>query len=243
MIPIRDNIPSQNKPIVCYLLIGINVALFIWEIKLGFSGFLRDVIYSWGVIPARISSVAMDALASNNPAVWLAMIMVSLSVVPAMFLHGSYSQIIGNLIYLFVFGRTVEDKLGHGKFLLFYLGCGVLTSVVQILAEPTLSVPLIGANGAISSILGAYLFSFPKAKIDTLLPLVIIFIPIELPAMFYLFWWFIQQGAYGFGKVAIAGGVNSLSIGYLAHGVGILIGASVMYAIDFLQKSGERRKG
>lgn len=221
----------------CYLLIGINIALFIWEIKLGFAGLLRDAIYSFGVIPARISSVFMDALASNNPAVWLAMVMVSLSIIPAMFLHGSYSQIIGNLIYLFVFGRTVEDKLGHGKFILFYLGCGVLTVAVQITVEPTLSVPLIGANGAIASIIGAYLFSFPKAKVDSLLPLFIIFIPLELPAMFYLFWWFIQQGAYGLGTLAIAGGVNPLSKGYLAHGIGMLIGASAMYVLDKCQQN------
>jgi membrane associated rhomboid family serine protease len=151
--------------------------------------------------------------------------MLSSSLLLSIFLHGSFSQILGNLLFLWVFGKSVEDVLGHGRFLVFYLLCGVLTSVVQILAEPTLQVPLIGANGAVAGVLGAYVLSFPKAKIDTILPLAIVFIPIELPACFYLVWWFVQQVFYGIGSLNIAGGVNPPSIAYWAHGVGLAIGA------------------
>lgn len=204
---------------------GLNIALFLWCVKLEFAGNLTDVVRNWGVVPDRISAVAADASGSDNPAVWFALLLVSSSIIPAIFLHSSYGQILGNTIFLFVFGSKIEEMLGSGRFLLFYLICAMLTSLVQILVEPGLGVPLIGSNGAIASLLGAYVTSFPKAKIDTILPLVIVFIPIELPAVFYLFWWFVQQGFYAVGQLAVRGGVNAFSLGYLAHGIGIFIGA------------------
>jgi len=130
---------------------------------------------------------------------------------------------LGNLIFLWVFGKSIEDILGHGRFLVFYLLSGILTGVVQILAEPTLTMPLIGANGAIAGVLGAYLLSFPKAKIDTILPLVIILSPSSCQH-YSIFWWFVQM-FYGIGSLNIAGGVNPASIAYWAHGVGLVIGA------------------
>lgn len=228
MIPIADNIPSRRQPFVNYFLIGINIALFLWELKLEVGGELGKFIQSWGVVPAKIGAVASDALASGNPAAWIALLLSAGSVLPAMFLHSSFSQILGNLVFLFVFGSNVEDVLGHGRYLVFYLLCGILTGVVQILVDPTLTVPLIGANGAIASVLGAYLLNFPSAKVDTILPLAIAFIPIELPALFYLFWWFVQQVFYGFGPLDIAGGANPVGYAYWAHGVGLVIGAVLM---------------
>lgn len=114
----------------------------------------------------------------------------------------------------------MENVLGHGQFLVFYLLCGILAGIVQILVAPTLTTPLIGANGAIAGSLKAYFLSFPKAKIDTILPLVIVFIPIELPALFYIFWWFGQQMFYGIGSLNIPSDVNSTGIAYWVHGVG-----------------------
>ena len=223
MIPIGDNIPSRSKPIANYLLIGINVALFLWELKLEVAGELSDLVDSWGIIPARISTVVAD-IGEGNPAAWIALLILSSSLLLSMFLHGSFGQILGNLIFLWVFGKSVENILGHGRFILFYLLCGVLTGVVQILVDPRLTVPLIGANGAIAGVLGAYLLKFPKAKIDTLLPLAIVLIPVELPALFYVFWWFVQQVFYSIG-MNIPGGVNPIGIAYWTHGVGLLIGA------------------
>lgn len=188
---------------------------------------MDNVVNSWGVIPAQISRVTVD-LTLGNPATWVAWIVLSVSLLQAMFLHSSFGQIIGNLLFLFVFGKNVENRLGHNRFLIFYLFCGVLTSVVQILSDPTLTIPLIGANGAIAGVLGAYLTNFPKAKIDTIIPLIIVFIPVELPAIFYLFWWFVQQIFYSIGSLNIPGGVNQFSIAYWTHGLGLLIGAGLL---------------
>ena len=133
-----------------------------------------------------------------------------------------------NLLFLFVFGKTLENLLGRVKFLSFYLLCGILTFGLQILAEPTLNLPLIGANGAIAGVLGAYLSKFPKAKIDTIIPLIFLFIPTQLPALFYLFWWFIQQIFYGIGSLSIHGSVNPFSLSYWMHGIGLVIGILLM---------------
>ncbi|MEB3828334.1 rhomboid family intramembrane serine protease [Phormidium sp. CCY1219] len=229
MIPIDDNIPTRTRPLVTSALIGLNVALFILEIKLDLAGELTDFLQTWSVVPDRILAVVTDAIAHQNPAAWVTLIFMSAtSFVLGMFLHGSISQILGNLLFLWVFGKRVEQILGHGRFLIFYLLCGILSAIAQVAIAPDLTVPLVGANGAIAAILGAYFLNFPKAKIDTILPLIILFIPIELPISFYLLWWFVQQLFYGIGKLAVIGGVNPFSIGYWAHGVGLIIGAGLV---------------
>lgn len=229
MIPIRDKLTPPRTPYVVCGLIGLNIALFLWEVKLEFAGKLSEAILSWGVTPDKLTDVLSDAVSSANPAAWFALIMVIIGIIPALFLHSSYTQILGNLIYLWVFGRRVESVLGWGRFLLLYIACGFLVSVLQIIAEPNLTTPLIGSNGAIASVLGAYLLCFPKAKIETILPLLIIFIPIELPALFFLFWWFAQQAFYGVGQLAIGFPVNVYSIAYLVQGAGLILGALGIY--------------
>ncbi|NJM20696.1 MAG: rhomboid family intramembrane serine protease [Richelia sp. SL_2_1] len=229
MIPIGDKIflSANKKPLVIWFLIGINLALFLWQIKLEFSGELATFVNNWGLIPQQITTAFSSAIAGNLAA-GLIVFWRLLSIFSAMFLHSSYSQIVGNLIFLWVFGNTLEKIIGSGRFLLFYLFCGFLTGIVQIFAQPGLTVPLIGANGAIASVLGAYIYKFPKVKIDSILPLVIIYIPVELPAFFYAFWWFVQQLFYGVGSLNISGGVNPIGTGYLAHAVGLLIGVVLM---------------
>lgn len=227
MIPVGDNLPNPGKPISNHLLIGINLALFFWELRLEVNSQLGELINSWGIVPARISTVTTDTLTAGNPATWIAWMLVTATLIQSIFLHHSYSQILGNLLFLWVFGKQVEAVLGHGRFLLFYLLCGVLTGIIQVLVEPTLSTPLIGSNGAIAGILGAYFISFPRAKIDTLLPVFVVLIPVELPALFYLFWWFVQQLFYNFGSLNIPG-VNFNSIGYWSHGFGLAIGAGLV---------------
>ncbi len=171
MIPISDNIISRGKPRVIYWVIGINLALFFWELKLENSGELSSVVNSWGVIPVLFNAAIANAL-SGNPAAGIVVIWRLTSLLLGMFLNGSFSQILGNLIFLSVFGKNVENILGHKIFLVFYLCSGIFTGLFQIITEPSSSVPFIGANGAIASVLGAYLFKFPKAKIDTILPLI-----------------------------------------------------------------------
>lgn len=229
MIPICDNIRCRSKPIINYWLIGISLGVFLWELKLEFSDELGYFINSWGVIPAQISGAVTNALFFNNFAAWIVVIWRAFSLIFGIFLHGSFSQILGNLLFLWVFGKTVENILGHGRYLGFYLATGMITGVVEILAEPSLTVPLIGGNGAIAAILGAYIMKFPKAKIDTILPLIILYIPIEVPAFFYIFWWFVQQFFYGIGSLNIPPvGVNQSGVVFWGQVVGLLIGAVFM---------------
>ncbi|MEH1866051.1 MAG: rhomboid family intramembrane serine protease [Nostoc sp.] len=226
MIPISDNIRCWNKPIINYWLIGINITIFLWEIQLELSDTLGYFVNSWGVIPAQISGAIANVFFNNNAA-WIIVIWRVFSLLSGIFLHGSFSQILGNLLFLWVFGKTVENILGHRRYLGFYLAAGILTGVVQILIEPSLTVPLIGGNGAIAAILGAYIMKFPKAKIDTILPLIIVYIPIELPAFVYIFWWFVQQLFYGIGSLNIPPiGVNQSGVVFWGQVVGLLAGAA-----------------
>ncbi|MEH2322717.1 MAG: rhomboid family intramembrane serine protease [Nostoc sp.] len=228
MIPISDNIRCRNKPIINYWLIGINIAVFLCELQLEFSGGLGDFVNSWGVIPAQISGAIINALFYNNAA-WIIVIWRTFSLLFAIFLHGSFSQILGNLLFLWVFGKTVENILGHRRYLGLYLAAGAIAYCGQILAEPSLTIPLIGGNGAIAAVLGAYIMKLPKAKIDTILPLIILYIPIELPAFFYLFWWFVQQLFYGIGSLNIPPiGINQSGVVFWGQVVGLLFGAALM---------------
>ncbi len=228
MIPLSDRFPSR-QPLVIWGIIGINSALFMAELNLELKGTLGEFLTTWGIVPARIHALATDAMSSNNPANWLALIILPLgSIFLSLFLHSSFSQILGNMLFLWVFGKSLEEILGHGRFLIFYIISGLLTGVGQVLIDPTLTTPLVGSNGAIAAILGAYLLSFPQAKIESILPLVIIFIPVEIPAFFYLLWWFIQQIFYGIGQLEIPVGINQFGWAYWTHGLGLIIGACLI---------------
>jgi membrane associated rhomboid family serine protease len=228
MIPISDNIRCRNQPIINYWLIGINIAIFFWELKLEFTGELGNFVNIWGVIPAQIGGAITNAISANSAA-WVVVFLRSFSLLSGIFLHGSFSQILGNLLFLWVFGKSLENILGSSRYLRFYLAAGILTGVVQILVEPSLTVPLIGANGAIAAVLGAYIIKFPQAKIDTILPLLIVYIPIEAPAFIYIFWWFLQQAFYGIGSLNIPPvGVNQTSIFQWSQIAGLIAGAAFM---------------
>ncbi|HYW19948.1 MAG TPA: rhomboid family intramembrane serine protease [Nodularia sp. (in: cyanobacteria)] len=228
MIPISDSIRLRHQPIISYWLIGLNIGIFLWQLKLELSGELGNFINSWGLIPAQITNAFTNAI-DVNPAAWVVVFWRLPSLFLGMFLHGSFSQILGNLLFLWVFGKTLENVIGPQRFLGLYLVAGMLTGIAQIILAPSLRIPLIGANGAIAAILGAYVYKFPQVKIDTILPLLIVYIPIEIPAYLYLFWWFIQQLFYGIGSLNIPpSGVNSPSLAYWAQLLGLFIGAAFM---------------
>jgi membrane associated rhomboid family serine protease len=229
MIPVADNVFlfTRKKPLITYSLIFFNIAIFLWELKLEIGNELGYFINNWGLIPTGISSAVATAI-SGNLAAWIVVLMRSTGLLTGMFLHGSFAQILGNMLFLWVFGNTLEKIIGHQKFLGLYLTGGILTGIIQTLCEPNL-IPLIGANGAIASILGAYIFKFPKVKIDSVLPLLIVFIPVQIPAFYYLFWWFIQQFFYGIGSLNIPpNGVNQFSLAYWMQAMGVLIGVAYM---------------
>ncbi|BAT52530.1 hypothetical protein NOS3756_14700 [Nostoc sp. NIES-3756] len=224
MIPISDNLRFRRRPIINYWLIGINIFIFLWEIKLEVSGELGYFIYSWGLVPYQVSAAINNTLI--NPAAGIVVFWRLFSLLFAMFLHGSFSQILGNMLFLWVFGKGLENILGQWRYLGFYVGAGIVTGLLQIIIEPSLSVPLVGANGAIAAILGAYVMRFPKVKIDSILPLILVYIPIAIPAYFYLFWWYIQQLFYGIGSLNIPPvGVNQPSLAYWMQFLAMIFGA------------------
>jgi membrane associated rhomboid family serine protease len=226
MIPISDRIHNRSQPFINYWLIGINIAIFLWELQLELSGELGNFVNCWGIIPAQITAALQNAVFVNSAA-WIVVAWRSLSLISAIFIHASFSQILGNLIFLWVFGRTVENFLGYGRYLVFYLTAGIFTGIIQVVLEPNLTVPLVGANGAIAAILGAYYIKFPKAKIDTVLPLLLIYIPTQIPVIFYLFWWLIQPLFYSIGSLNITpSGTNLSSLAYWSQIFSLFIGAS-----------------
>lgn len=213
MIPIRDTQPNTQSPVICYGLIGLMFMVFLAQIRLDLAGDLRDWVGYWGMIPHEITGLWQEGIAKGNPAVWVAFLWRCFAILPALFLHKSYAQILGNLLFLFVFGQRLEREMGRWGFLGFYLLSGVMMGLVRVFLDPDVALPIIGANGAIAALLGAYVIRFPKAKIETVLPLLIVFIPMQLPVTFYLFWWFLQQFSYGIGSFDLQ--VNPLTPGYV----------------------------
>ena len=200
MFPVRDTVVSRRPPVVTRLLLILNVLAFIWQLRQGHA--METAVYRFGVVPAHwIVSTWSDFL--DWPQLFL-------TLVTSQFLHGSFLHVGFNMWYLWIFADNVEDRLGHLRFLILYLGCGVAAAVSQLLVTPHSAIPMIGASGAIAGVLGAYLLMFPTARIVTLVPLGISLETIELPAALFLALWFLLQwvqGVASIGHIADVGGV------------------------------------
>ena len=215
MLPIRDNVPSRTRPVVMYALVLANVAVFLYEVSLGGRG-LAYLVSSLGVVPARFTGPSGPSPDPGN----------YVDLFTAMFLHGSWLHLIGNMWYLWLFGDNVEDRMGHWRFLLFYLLGGVVASVTHILLNPGSTVPTIGASGAIAAVLGAYLVMFPTARILTFVPFLFFFV-IQLPAVVVLGGWFLLQLVSGLGSLGVhAAGAG---IAFWAHVGGFIFGLLTVY--------------
>ena len=215
MIPLRDSVRPRRRAVVNQLLIALNVIVFLYEVSLTQPG-LTALILRWGVIPARVSDPAglgLNAVLAD----WTA----PLTLVTATFLHGGWMHLIGNMLYLWVFGDNIEDRLGRLRYLLFYLAAGVLANYAQVLANPASTIPLIGASGAVAGVLGAYLVSFPRSRVVALVPLGIFLTVTEVPALVFLFLWFGIQLLSGFASLGVpdVGGVA-----WWAHIGGFVVG-------------------
>jgi membrane associated rhomboid family serine protease len=185
MIPLRDENPLRSVPVVTWALLVSCVLVFLWQMSLGPPGFNRAV-FALGVIPA-----VLFGHAHLPPEV--ALVPPGVTVLTSMFLHGSWLHLAGNMLYLWIFGDNVEDRLGRLRFLLFYLACGTAAVFAQALPEPETRVPMVGASGAISGVLGAYLLMFPRARVHVLVPLGFILKVVRLPAIWVLGLWFLVQ--------------------------------------------------
>ncbi len=182
MIPLSDDNPSSIAPVVSIGLIVVCVLAFLWQLSLGAEGAQR-MVYALGAIPAVLFGVR------DLPAE-IAIVPPFASMFTSMFLHGSWMHLIGNMLYLWIFGDNVEDAMGHIRFVIFYLLCGLAAVLAQALPDPSSVVPMIGASGAISGVLGAYLLLYPHARVLVLVPLGFILQSFRLPAGVVLALWF-----------------------------------------------------
>ncbi|MDE2484714.1 MAG: rhomboid family intramembrane serine protease [candidate division NC10 bacterium] len=210
MIPLRDNIPSDRTPVVTVGLIGVNVLVYLNQLMLTPRAGVR-FIYLYGLIPLEISS---GNLLMPHPVPLYATLLTS------MFVHGGLFHLGGNMLYLWIFGDNVEDRMGRLKFLAFYLLSGLAAAAAQIWADPASKIPMIGASGAISGVLGAYLFLFPYARVLTLIPLGFFYRIMEIPALVVLGFWIVVQVLNG----VMTLGVQVGGVAWLAHVGGFVAG-------------------
>jgi hypothetical protein len=212
-IPLTDHIRRRSFWAITLLLMVINFWAFFMELSLG--PHLNRFILINGLVPVRYS---LPGLFTLSPRLTLAPIFIS------MFLHGGWLHILGNMLFLFVFGRSIEDRFGHFPFLLLYLISGVAAALAQIVVSPGSRVPTIGASGAIAGVLGAYFICYPSARITTLIPLFIVFFTVRVPAILLLGYWFLIQFVAGFQMLSIQTAATG-GVAWWAHIGGFTCGA------------------
>jgi membrane associated rhomboid family serine protease len=216
MIPLRDVIPSRTVPFVTITIIVLNALAFLFELSLP-GAERRLLLQQFGVVPALFN--------------WT-------SVFTSMFLHGGWMHILGNMLYLWIFGDNVEDRLGHLRFVVFYLLCGTAGALAQVAISPESYVPTIGASGAIAGVMGAYLVLYPQSRVLTLVALVFIWDIVEVPAVLLLGFWFVLQLASGVGSIALTSGTDGAGVAFWAHVAGFLTG---LLTVFLLRKREPRR--
>lgn len=219
MVPIRDNNPTTITPIVTYGLIAANVLAFVYEANLPPQQL--DTFFHLAAIVPRELSASFAGMPVNQPVPeWTTLI-------TSQFLHGGFLHLAGNMLFLWIFGNNVEDRLGHAKYLFFYLACGVLAGLSQWFFSQNSPVPSLGASGAIAGVMGAYILRYPRAEVLTLIPLGFYFPAVRLPAFYFLGFWFLQQAAYGVASLEARTniGMESGGVAYWAHAGGFVFGA------------------
>lgn len=220
-LPLKDINPTQRTPYVTVALIAINVLVFLYEFSLGER--VTSFIASFGAIPYEITN-ATDLVGryrgspiyhtEGPPVIWF-------TLVSSMFLHGGFMHLFGNMLYLWIFGNNIEDILGPVKFVIFYLGCGLVAALAHILSGPNSTIPTVGASGAVAGVLGAYLIAFPHARVVSLVFLGFFVRLVAVPAKFVLIFWFVIQAFQG--VASLSAGVTG-GVAWFAHIGGFLAG-------------------
>lgn len=189
MIPLKDDIPSRNYPIVTVSLIVVNVIVFFYELFLGEQ--LEPFIRTFGVIPIKYfySGIRLE----DGSVILFSLEEKIIPLFTSMFLHGGWLHLISNMLYLWIFGDNVEDRMGHFRFILFYILCGLAAAGAHIITNPESDIPTIGASGAIAGVLGGYLFLYPYARVIVIIPILFFWDIIKLPALLVLGLWFVTQ--------------------------------------------------
>jgi membrane associated rhomboid family serine protease len=235
MIPLRDDNPTEITPVVTVAFILLCVLVFLYEISLP-AQMNEAFVYMYGAIPAVVfGHVQLPPEFMSLPAYG--------TLFSSMFLHGGWMHLIGNMLYLWIFGNNIEDVMGHGKFIVFYLLCGVLAAMSHALIDPTSEIPMVGASGAIAGVLGAYLLLFPRAQVYVIIPLGFFSRGMYIPAVFVLGLWFLMQlfsGGMSFGHEG--GGVAFFAhIGGFIAGM-VLIGLFKHRHVQFFNQPHSRRR-
>ena len=225
MFPLYDDNPTEIFPLVTVLIMGACVAVWVYVQGAGFlAEALTGSVCAWGVIPSEITGhfggVGHPAAAGPCPGGGMAWP----TLVTSMFLHGSWMHLLGNLWFLWIFGNNVEDSMGHGRFLLFYLLTGLVASGSHIASAPASPLPMVGASGAISAIMGAYLLLYPRARVYTLFIIIVIIRIFPLPAWFFLLYWFSLQVASSW----IPAPAGTGGVAFWAHIGGFLAGLALV---------------
>ena len=223
MIPIRDAIRSKNFPVVNSILIGLNILAFLWQLSQG--PHLKEAFFLYGVVPIRYSDPEISAQFTTFQQ-WLPFL-------TSMFLHGGFLHILGNMWFLYIFGDNVEDRLGPLRYFVFYILCGVAAGLIHLLTNWSSKIPTIGASGAISGVMGAYLLLYPRSRILTLIPIFFFFQFVELPAFVFLgYWLIIQLFSAGLTPRGVGG------VAWWAHIGGFAVGLIFIKIFDRIPRTG-----
>ncbi|AFZ19449.1 rhomboid family intramembrane serine protease [Allocoleopsis franciscana] len=219
MFPISDHNPTRITPYVTYALIGANVFIFLYQLRLT-PPQLEQFFQLYAVVPKELTA-SFGGIPVNQS------VPEPLTLVTSQFLHGGFLHILGNMLFLWIFGNNIEDKLGHIKYIIFYITCGVLAALAQWFFSMQSGIPSLGASGAIAGVMGAYILRFPHAKIRTLVFLGPLIVFPDIPAIFFLGIWFLQQALYGIASLNVPSniGMESGGVAYWAHAGGFVFGA------------------
>jgi len=203
MIPLRSSEPHYSRPTATLFIIAVNVAVFLYQLSLGLNSFAGNrFIMQFGLVPDRFHYS---------------------SILTSMFIHGGFLHIAGNMWFLWIFGRGVEDLLGHAKYLLLYFACGIAGGLLFVLLNSNSTIPTVGASGAIAGVMGAYLIKFPRAHIVTLVFIIVFITTVDIPAMFLLLYWFAIQFFSGVGSVGYSQ-MSEGGVAWFAHVGGFVAG-------------------
>jgi membrane associated rhomboid family serine protease len=219
MIPIRDDQPRFSTPYVTYFIIALNAVVFLFELSIGTQGHraLNGLIYQFGVVPQHFESAIQGSRRYDLPG-------QSLTILTSMFLHGGWLHIIFNMWFLWIFGDNIEDHLGHFSYLIFYLVSGFAAAVTHILLNMNSTAPTVGASGAIAGVMGAYVVLYPKARVLTLVPLIVFFTFWWLPAWIFLGYWFVLQFLSGTATSIAETSSSAGGVAFWAHVGGFVAG-------------------
>jgi membrane associated rhomboid family serine protease len=222
MIPLKDDNPTSTFPLITLSLLAINIVVYIYQLTLSSEG-LETFLFRYGAIPGRLIHPSLGDLPPAQA------IPYALTIFSSMFLHGGLFHLLGNMLYLWIFGNNVEDYLGHVRFFIFYLISGFFAAFIHTLSDLNSPIPMIGASGAIAGVLGAYLVLFPRANVSTLFIFIIFFKIIKVPAVLVLGLWFLVQLL----NAGTAGG----SVAWYAHVGGFLTGVVIIRTFKVIRRN------